>query len=807
LDTETIGMIAAGEVVHSVGSAIKELIENSIDAGATKIEVMTTEGGLGALWVRDDGCGIAADDMESLCARFATSKLRSYTELATGVSTFGFRGEALSAISHSATVVVVTTKIAQAQYAYRCTYKDGKMVGQAVKCAGTKGTVFRIEGLLNGQRIRRRAAAANDQYNEALRILTSYCIHVASRGIGLICRKVGGPPDIDTTSCQSTLEVIKHCLGPTAASDAIPISRQEEWLADDRTKVKASVSGYCSSGSRPDAGASGLHFWVNNRLVEHDTLQRKIDETFKAYSPYGTQWTYLSLCLDPSMVDVNVHPAKTRVTFLHEAQVIDFIARAVTQAIRPKFKDETIRESSSLCFGKTIIHDNSSSEVNHSSGKAEETDLSSHDAPLQESKNEISPETDVLETCTSSEIDASEQLIRHKDKTKSLDWSDISKTRETSLSSMKIPFSTDAAIRNPHTKKNKASQQRSTSIRSDYRDQSIESFLQRESSRQSNNMPIETRENTLNGQAKEGDFLCNDCGGILKLSSVVLNRPGAFSTITFNRRDPSTLPHFNCNCTQLSRLSRKALLCLRETQCPYDSIQSIINGLRNSLDSDLATKLHQAVYIGCLDEVWLLVQMETRLVALDYRRFSYELFFQLALCTFGRTFAFDMSSAPIDMIAVLNATSPDLAANAIAILQAKADLLGEYFNIRIKSNGHLIGLPCLLPGHPPPSLSAIPSFLLGLATKVDWTQEKSCFLGVAVLLADLYSDFSCRTMGSSESTDDQRNQTKISKTETLIRDILFPAFKACLIPNAQLYRSACVDLSSINRLYRVFERS
>lgn len=168
LPEAVVHRIAAGEVIQRPASALKEMLENSMDAGATRIGVSLKEGGLRLLQVSDDGCGVARADLPLLCVRHATSKLRAFEDLET-IATLGFRGEALASISYVAHLSVATMVRGQG-HGWRAAYQDGALLDPPgpKPCAAVPGTVITVEDLFYNVPARRKAFRAGGAEEAAL---------------------------------------------------------------------------------------------------------------------------------------------------------------------------------------------------------------------------------------------------------------------------------------------------------------------------------------------------------------------------------------------------------------------------------------------------------------------------------------------------------------------------------------------------------------------------------------------------------------------------------------------------------------
>ncbi|QOU18283.1 hypothetical protein BRETT_000001, partial [Brettanomyces bruxellensis] len=195
LDKTVVNRIAAGEVIIAPSNALKEILENSIDAKSTAIEISIKDGGLKLLQITDDGSGINKDDLPLLCERFATSKLTKFEDLQS-ISTYGFRGEALASISHISHLSVVT-KTSSDECAWKCYYLDGKLAppptggsSEPRAVAGRDGTSIIVEDLFYNVPSRLRTLRSqSEEYARIVEVTSSYAIHTLN--VGFSCKKQG----------------------------------------------------------------------------------------------------------------------------------------------------------------------------------------------------------------------------------------------------------------------------------------------------------------------------------------------------------------------------------------------------------------------------------------------------------------------------------------------------------------------------------------------------------------------------------------------------------------------------------------
>ncbi|EAW13039.1 mismatch repair ATPase MLH1 [Aspergillus clavatus NRRL 1] len=352
LDPDVVNKIAAGEIIVAPMHALKELIENAVDAGSTSIEVLVKDGGLKLLQITDNGHGIDRDDLPILCERFTTSKLKQFEDLSS-IGTYGFRGEALASISHIAHLTV-TTKTAGSSCAWRAHYSDGKLVppkpGQSAEpkaTAGRGGTQITVEDLFYNVPTRRRAfRSASEEYAKILDVVGRYAVHCS--GVAFSCRKHGeSGAGISTPAAANTTDRIRQIHGSAVANELVEF------------QVEDSKLGFRSSGLVTNANyhvkRTVILLFINHRSVESTAIKRAVEQTYSSFLPKGGHpFVYIDLEIEPHRVDVNVHPTKREVNFLNEDDIIESICSEIRSKLAQVDSSRTFL-TQTLLPGVTII--------------------------------------------------------------------------------------------------------------------------------------------------------------------------------------------------------------------------------------------------------------------------------------------------------------------------------------------------------------------------------------------------------------------------------------------------------------------
>ena len=320
LDQDIISKIAAGEVIERPVSVVKELVENSIDAGSKNIVVEIEEGGKKYIKVADDGEGMAADDVKLAFERHATSKIRMADDIF-NIKTLGFRGEALTSIA-AVSELFLQTKTETETVGTFCKISGGTIL-EFGEIATNKGCIVEVKNLFFNTPARLKFLGSTTY--EASRI-TDLISKFALGNINISFRLIVDGNEIFYSSGNGDYrEVIAKVYGVNLAKEIIPIERDFE---------SGKVWGYISAPSFNRGNRSGQTFFVNGRFVKDSGLTSCLERAYKTSLPVKRfPIAVIFIDIDSSMVDVNVHPSKLEIKFQNQNQVQQALYRAVSDGL------------------------------------------------------------------------------------------------------------------------------------------------------------------------------------------------------------------------------------------------------------------------------------------------------------------------------------------------------------------------------------------------------------------------------------------------------------------------------------------
>jgi DNA mismatch repair protein MutL len=335
LPSELVDQIAAGEVIERPASVIKELVENSLDAGATRIEIDIERGGIGLVRVRDDGRGIPADELSLAISRHATSKIASLDDLE-AVPTLGFRGEALPSIGSVARLRLVSHPT-DAQHASEITV-DGGAVAAVKPAAHPAGTTVEVRDLFFNVPARRKFVRSDvtevghiARLAERLALSRSDVSFRLRNGTRvLLDAPASHAPSMDAdaeadANHGASQERIRSVLGEDFLANAVPVQHSAGTV---------SLAGWVGLPTAARAQADQQFWFVNGRCVRDRLLMNAVRLAYRDVLYHGRYPAYaLYLTLDPRLVDVNAHPAKLEVRFRDSRQIHDFVFRACERTL------------------------------------------------------------------------------------------------------------------------------------------------------------------------------------------------------------------------------------------------------------------------------------------------------------------------------------------------------------------------------------------------------------------------------------------------------------------------------------------
>ncbi|KAF9182363.1 Mismatch repair endonuclease pms2 [Haplosporangium sp. Z 767] len=413
IDKESVHRICSGQVVLDMTTAVKELIENSLDAGATSIVVKFKQSGLEYITVTDNGSGISDTNLETLALKHYTSKLRSFNDLA-HVRSFGFRGEALSSLCALAQLTV-TTSTGTTPTGVLVEYNADGTIKSKSPAPATKGTIVRISNLFEGMPVRRSEFVKNikREYNKCIGLVQAYALIATNIKISCVSQTDKKPPVtyIASSGNPTIRQNIINVFGPKAMTDVIEFDLQlvrgkakpsndisdssnnsnDDEVDDDDDNQKGSISltGYISSPSfgKGRSSADRQYLFINGRPCVLPKIARVINEVYHSFNTNQSPFLVANLILPTSYYDVNVSPDK-RTIFLHnERMLVEELRVKLTEIFEPSRSTFAVSEARLLIKKPDLSNrlKNGSIRVDDSEADEDESDNDRARAPKRDS--------------------------------------------------------------------------------------------------------------------------------------------------------------------------------------------------------------------------------------------------------------------------------------------------------------------------------------------------------------------------------------------------------------------------------------
>ncbi|XP_045654207.1 DNA mismatch repair protein Mlh1 isoform X2 [Ursus americanus] len=716
------------------------------DAKSTSIQVVVKEGGLKLIQIQDNGTGIRKEDLDIVCERFTTSKLQSFEDLAS-ISTYGFRGEALASISHVAHVTI-TTKTADAKCAYRANYSDGKLKAPPKPCAGNQGTQITVEDLFYNISTRRKALKnPSEEYGKILEVVGRYSIH--NSGISFSVKKQGETvADVRTLPNATTVDNIRSIFGNAVSRELIEVGCEDKTLA-------FKMNGYISNANYSVKKCIFLLF-INHRLVESTSLRKAIETVYAAYLPKNTHpFLYLSLDISPQNVDVNVHPTKHEVHFLHE----DSILERVQQHIESKLLGSN---SSRMYFTQTLLPGLAGSSVEvvksttgvtpSSTGSGDK--VYAHQMVRTDSREQ---KLDAFLQPMSKALSSQPQAIVPEDRTDASSGGAGQQDEEM----LELPEPAQVAATNQGTEVDVTE---GTSETSEKRGPSSSPGNPRKRPRESSDVEM-----VEDDSRKEMTAACTPRRRIINLTSVLSLQE------EINERGHETLREMLHNHSFVGCVNPQWALAQHQTKL------YLLNTTKLSEELFYQILIYDFANFGVLRLSEPAPLFDLAMLALD---------------------------SPESGWTEEDGPKEGLAEYIVEFLKKKAEMLADYFSLEIDEEGNLIGLPLLIDNYVPP-LEGLPIFILRLATEVNWDEEKECFESLSKECAIFYS---IRKQYISEESTLSGQQSEVSGSSAkpwkwTVEHIVYKAFRSHLLPPKHFTEDGNIlQLANLPDLYKVFER-
>ena len=637
----------------------------------------------------------------------------------------------------------------------------------------------------------------------------------------------------------------------------IPNAQSSEFSFAYRAKGAITNGSY----SAPKNSSAFLLF-INDRLVESSSIRRAVESVYANTLPKGGKpFVYLSLELPGPHVDVNVHPTKREVAFLHEDRLCDAVSRAVRDAIGNATTSRTFTVANA---GRLLPREENDEKKDGRSRLARKRMAAAMATSLEEDDDcEVSlvaaESGDCRNASSIENVGVAAQILEQskssceQDKSENKTPKRLEPVKETNKSVTRRPYDPSRLVRTSRA----------------FPAGALEPFLVQKESKDSDGGEIAGPPGDTSNQSNQVATTtikhkpgCPSYTSDASGQQVDMSLPGAFAFAICRcqvERSESLPPVAN-NFEVMNPKNDKTLVRPKKitpTQCNYESIGNLRDDVVNLNHQGLNEMLRGSTYVGAVSRYRSLIQSGVDLIMINHRELAREMFYQIALLKFNGMPMAKLGGGGVDVIAVIgqmlqfeedlnssltsdgdtlddsytvkvSKTNADLARQASTCLAERSPMLEEYFGIKLEmikvynsrqkkqvESLRVTGLPILFEGHSPQP-HGLPLFLLRLATEVNWADEQACFKGVCTELASYYSELpSTHSNELRDAASDSNEDTTSSgnfefidnEAKSYVRHTLFPAISYLLLPSRYLADcGAVIKLANLNSLYKVFER-
>ncbi|UCC17429.1 MAG: DNA mismatch repair endonuclease MutL [Dehalococcoidales bacterium] len=364
LDREMISRIAAGEVIERPASVVKELVENSLDAGATQISVETSGGGIGMIRVNDNGIGIPTGELELAFQRHATSKVNNPADLES-IGSLGFRGEALPSIAAVSRIEIVSCTAGETTGRFLM-IKEG-ITEEAGSRGRSQGTTITVRDLLRNVPARLKFLKSTSTENSHIaNVVSQYAL--AFPGVKFTLT-MDGRITVRTPGTGNLSDALLEIYGAEITDGMLKLNEGEESWKTDPVQSQVRIDGMVGSPTITRANRNYMSFFVNRRWISSRVLSYAVEEAYHGMLMQGSHpVSIINISVAPGDVDVNIHPTKTEIKFKDDRPVFSAVQKSVRQAllrqapvpvieeISPEYNRPSRQETSLFTSPSSTVH-------------------------------------------------------------------------------------------------------------------------------------------------------------------------------------------------------------------------------------------------------------------------------------------------------------------------------------------------------------------------------------------------------------------------------------------------------------------